>query len=123
MDKNEWNRFESWAADNLDKLKRQGKDYIDYMWIGWQARANLPTQTNQPSLYKSGGAIDTNHIGDVNKLAEENKRLREALEFYAKAWKVEVTYSNYPESRSYDCFDDNGKVARKALNPDKPPHA
>lgn len=38
-----------------------------------------------------------------------------ALEWYAKASSLVVTWSNYPESRSYDTIEDDGEVARKAL--------
>jgi hypothetical protein len=39
----------------------------------------------------------------------------EALGFYAKAWKIDVFYSIYPDSRSCDCFEDNGNHAQQAL--------
>lgn len=37
----EWKFFEKWAADNHARHKQKGRDYIDYMWIGWNARAAL----------------------------------------------------------------------------------
>lgn len=47
---------------------------------------------------------------------EDVERLRSALEFYAKAYRVTVEYSNYPESRSYETYEDNGKRAQQALS-------
>lgn len=46
---------------------------------------------------------------------EEIKQLRNSLRFYADAYSVQVTYRNYPDSRSYDTIEDNGAVARQAL--------
>ncbi|MDY3551469.1 hypothetical protein R5W24_000545 [Gemmata sp. JC717] len=38
-----------------------------------------------------------------------------AIDFYAKAYSVVVTYANYPESRSHDVFEDDGQRAKEAL--------
>ena len=51
---------------------------------------------------------------DFSKLAMENKRYREALEFYAN----KKTYRYYKESY-IDLLKDGGYIARKALEGDK----
>ena len=51
----------------------------------------------------------------MREAAHHIRILKEALGFYSKAWKVQVWYSNYPDSRSHDCYEDDGTVAREAL--------
>lgn len=63
-------------------------------------------------LFKEAGFLDENDILD---LVDENKRLREALEFYADE-------SNYNKitliGRRFNVLLDNGEIARKALEVD-----
>lgn len=59
---------------------------------------------------------------DANRIAEleaEVKRKDEALNKYASASDVTCTYSNYPNSRSYDVYEHCEKWAREALAPKK----
>ena len=58
-------------------------------------------------------------LNHVNRLEHENKRLREALEFYASEKTYETDVTNQWEPVTL-IDSDNGKRARQALEGDKP---
>lgn len=54
-------------------------------------------------------------VADRDRLADENKRLREALEFYADEENYEIRHVSYGIGPDPFVFRDGGKTARKAL--------
>lgn len=82
------------------------------------------TQTLENSVKKAIG-MQEYYIMSTGDLQDENERLREALEFYARLPNYEVELVPYPsprlvgESRS-DVAKDAGDVARQALKGDVP---
>ena len=52
---------------------------------------------------------------ELTRLREALETASKALSFYSNAYSVTVTMSNYPEDRSYDTCQDDGKVASEGL--------
>ena len=54
-------------------------------------------------------------LSDRDRLADENKRLREALEFYADEKNHEIRHANEGIGPDPFIYRDGGKIAREAL--------
>lgn len=126
----EWEQFEKWAADNHSIIKKSGKDYIDYMWAVWQARAAYQANAKpKEAEQKCVGDVEGHTLGKVleaNKQFAEHKiillekiaqqaaeleALRGALEFYSKRERWIVS----PLSPAPQIVSDKGETAREAL--------
>lgn len=86
---------------------------FDAMWIITELEAEL-AETNEAWARQVCGLDEA--MAEVEVECEAKVAVaRDALRFYAAAHSVQVAYSNYPESRSYDVIEDDGECARRAL--------
>lgn len=104
-------------ATTLRQALAQRDDRIEELELSLK---NVQDQCDfyEGEMYQNEDAV----ARDANRIAEleaEVKRKDEALNKYASAYEVTCTYSNYPNSRSYDVYEHCEKWAREALAPKK----
>jgi hypothetical protein len=97
-----------------------GRALLENMRIPYHHDRIIQAKDAEIARLKSGakgGWMET-ALKQADEIAALRKALegaRDALLFYASAYKVDVTISYFPDSREYDRIEDNGQVARESI--------
>ncbi|WP_421927689.1 helix-turn-helix domain-containing protein [Lysinibacillus capsici] len=105
----------------LEELTGISHSYLSQLERGERGNKNPPTEifsklaktlkVSKLYLYRAAGLLDET---DILEIVDENKRLRKALEYYADTKHYEpycIAVGDYAS----DVTEDNGEIARKAL--------
>ncbi|MEA0564056.1 helix-turn-helix domain-containing protein [Lysinibacillus irui] len=105
----------------LEELTGISHSYLSQLERGERGNKNPPTEifsklaktlkVSKLHLYRAAGLLDE---ADILALLDENKRLRESLEYYADT-KLYEPYCIPMGDYASDVTEDNGEIARKAL--------